>query len=310
MRAQAEWKVITHIARETPPTSAPDPVAHLARGLVGEGDREDLARPCAAGRQQPGDAVGEHPRLARAGAGEHQQRPLAVRDRLALRRVELGEQALLGARPGGNRGAMRGLHRHRIEDSRALGACDRADPGVCAAMRRKVRVSPGGARAALRAQLGDLALGGLAVELGESLLDLREPLRERLERVGDRVREVDPVRVGPLRTLAFDTHGVPRVADDGGLRRHIGDHHRVGAHLRPVAHRDRAEQLRPRADRDVVLERRMALSAGESGAAQRHPLVERHAVADLGGLADHDAGAVVDEEVGADPRGRDGSRPR
>ena len=43
--------------------------------------------------------------------------------------------------------------------------------------------------------------------------------------------------------------------------------------------------------------RRVALAAGEAGAAERDALVERHPVADLGGLADHDAGAVVDEEV-------------
>ena len=49
---------------------------------------------------------------------------------------------------------------------------------------------------------------------------------------------------------------------------------------------------------------RVALAALEAGAAQRHPLVERHPVADLRGLADHHAGAVVDEELAADPRRR------
>ena len=42
---------------------------------------------------------------------------------------------------------------------------------------------------------------------------------------------------------------------------------------------------------------RMALSGREAGAAQRHALVERHVVADLGRLAHHDARAVVDEEA-------------
>ena len=71
-----------------------DPLAHLVRGLVGEGDRQDLVRMRPAGRQQPGDPVGQGAGLARAGAGEDQQRALAEGDRLALRTVEAGEQAL------------------------------------------------------------------------------------------------------------------------------------------------------------------------------------------------------------------------
>ena len=67
---------------------------------------------------------------------------------------------------------------------------------------------------------------------------------------------------------------------------------------------DRPEQLGAGADRHVVLDRRMALAALKAGAAERDPLVDGHARADLGGLADHDAGAVVDEEVVADPGGR------
>jgi hypothetical protein len=46
----------------------------------------------------------------------------------------------------------------------------------------------------------------------------------------------------------------------------------------------------------------VALAAGEPGAAQGHPLIKRHPVPDLGGLADHHPGTVVDEEVGADLR--------
>ena len=48
----------------------------------------------------------------------------------------------------------------------------------------------------------------------------------------------------------------------------------------------------------------MSLAAREAGSAERHALVDRHPVADLGRLADHDAGAVVDERLGADARGR------
>ena len=59
--------------------------------------------------------MGQDAGLARAGAGEDQQRPLAVVDRLALGRVEPGEQPLdavgagLGRRPVGSLGALAGV---------------------------------------------------------------------------------------------------------------------------------------------------------------------------------------------------------
>ena len=71
-----------------------DALAHLLRGLVGERDREDLAGPRDAGLDEPRDAVREHPRLARPGAREHEQRPLAVRDGGALGLVQAREQVL------------------------------------------------------------------------------------------------------------------------------------------------------------------------------------------------------------------------
>ena len=95
-----------------PPDQARDPLAHLVRGLVRERDREDLHRPRPVGRQQPGDPVGEHPGLARARAGEHQQRPLAVGDRLALRRVEPGQQPLDRIGPDLGRGTVGQLAAH------------------------------------------------------------------------------------------------------------------------------------------------------------------------------------------------------
>ena len=48
-----------------------DAAAHLARGLVGEGDGEDAVRRGALGLDEPGDAVHQHARLAAARAGEH-----------------------------------------------------------------------------------------------------------------------------------------------------------------------------------------------------------------------------------------------
>src|SRR5437879_13727576 len=45
-------------------------------------------------------------------------------------------------------------------------------------------------------------------------------------------------------------------------------------------------------------------AAVERGAAKGHALVDRAAVADLGGLADHDSHAVIDEHAAADLRAR------
>ena len=73
-----------------------DALAHLGRGLVGEGDREDLARLGLAGADQVRDPVREHARLARAGAREDQQRPFAVRDGVALGRVQALEEGVDG----------------------------------------------------------------------------------------------------------------------------------------------------------------------------------------------------------------------
>jgi hypothetical protein len=69
-----------------------DALAHLARRLVGEGDREDLLGAGALGGDDVGDAVGEDPRLAAARAGEDQQWPVGRLDGAALRLVEAREE--------------------------------------------------------------------------------------------------------------------------------------------------------------------------------------------------------------------------
>ena len=66
----------------------------LRRGLVGERDREDLIRLHADRVHEMRDAVGEDARLARAGAGDHEQRPLGRQHRLPLGRVQVGEVVL------------------------------------------------------------------------------------------------------------------------------------------------------------------------------------------------------------------------
>src|SRR5438309_2290581 len=156
----------------------------------------------------------------------------------------------------------------------------------------RVGALDGAQRPDLRERLR-LALG----ELGERLFERGDSARERLDRLGYRIGEVDPVGVGTLHGMSFDAHGMTGVADDGGVRRDVCDDHAVRADLGAVADRDRTEQLRARADRDVVLLSWVALARLEAGAAERDALVERDVVADLRGLADHDTGAVVDEET-------------
>ena len=68
-----------------------DPPAHLARRLVGEGHGQHRKGRQAANLADPGDAMGQHPGLAAAGAGQHQHRPRIGGYRLALRVVETVE---------------------------------------------------------------------------------------------------------------------------------------------------------------------------------------------------------------------------
>jgi hypothetical protein len=89
-----------HRARASPQQQL-DAVAHLLRGLVREGDREDLVGPRQPRPLEVGDAVGEHAGLAGSGAGEDQQGALAVRDGVTLGRVEPGEQVVDAGACGG-----------------------------------------------------------------------------------------------------------------------------------------------------------------------------------------------------------------
>ena len=66
-------------------------LAHLARRLVGEGDRQHLARQGAARGEDMRQPRRQHPGLAGAGAGQHQHRPVDRGDGFGLRLVEGGE---------------------------------------------------------------------------------------------------------------------------------------------------------------------------------------------------------------------------
>ena len=77
---------------------------HFPRRLVGEGHRQHLARPGAATQQDMGEPGGQHPRLAGAGTGEHQQRSVDGFHRGALFAVQAGQ--ILGHGAGAIRGDM------------------------------------------------------------------------------------------------------------------------------------------------------------------------------------------------------------
>jgi len=68
-----------------------DPLDHLARGLVGEGHGEHLVRAHPTGEQQMGKPRGQHPGLAGAGAGKHQERAVLGQDGRLLLRIEPGQ---------------------------------------------------------------------------------------------------------------------------------------------------------------------------------------------------------------------------
>ena len=73
------------------------PLAHLARRLVGERDGRDRAR-IGAGADQPRQPVRDDAGLARAGAREHEERPLLVEDRFALFGIQLRKEIDVGHR--------------------------------------------------------------------------------------------------------------------------------------------------------------------------------------------------------------------
>ena len=104
-----------------------------------------------------------------------------------------------------------------------------------------------------------------------------------------------------------------RSGDDVVGRHARSDEHAPG-HLGAGAdHGVTSKDRGPRIDHDLVLEHGMTLTslddsslsvARETASAQGDPLVELASITDATGLADHDTGAVVDEEASADRRRR------
>ncbi|MPN53412.1 hypothetical protein SDC9_201076 [bioreactor metagenome] len=72
------------------------PVPHLGGGLVGEGDRQYRTGMDVPDAHQVRDPAGQHPSLARPGTGHHQHRAAGVQHRFSLRRVQIGDQLILG----------------------------------------------------------------------------------------------------------------------------------------------------------------------------------------------------------------------
>ena len=71
-----------------------DPLLHLARGLVGERDRQQPERRHPLLGHEERDAMREHARLAAPGTRDHEDRPVGCRRRLALHRVQPGEEGV------------------------------------------------------------------------------------------------------------------------------------------------------------------------------------------------------------------------
>ena len=69
----------------------PHALLHLARRLVGEGHRRDLARAHSAFLDQVGDLGGDHAGLAGPGTGQHQARAVDIPRGFLLAGIELGE---------------------------------------------------------------------------------------------------------------------------------------------------------------------------------------------------------------------------
>jgi len=89
-------------------------------------------------------------------------------------------------------------------------------------------------------------------------------------------------------------------ADGDAVRGDILSHDGVRTDSGTLADGDGAENFGAGADGDVVADGGVALGLGKDLAAESDAVVEHHTVADLSGLANDDAHAVVDEETAAD----------
>ena len=123
----------------------------------------------------------------------------------------------------------------------------------------------------------------------------------------DRVGQVDLVECVRRRradALAVDLDHAGLHTDHGRVGRHFLQHDGIRTDAAVVAHLKRAEHLGAGRNQHIVANGRVALAGIVARAAERHAVVDRAVVTDLGGFADHDAHAVVDEQAAADGRAR------
>ena len=97
-----------------------DPDRHLGRGLVREGEGEDLRGLRPAGGDQPRDAAGDDLGLAGPGPGDDEQRAVLVGHRPKLLGIEAPEQLLHARRATGCPGDGRVHDRHEVAPGRDL----------------------------------------------------------------------------------------------------------------------------------------------------------------------------------------------
>ncbi len=145
------------------------------------------------------------------------------------------------------------------------------------------------------------------MQLARYPLVVREPLVEPVQTAGeapehlhDRVGQVFVVQVDRVDALARADDDAPRHADDRAVRRHVVDNDRTATHLATSPDRDVAEHGCADANDHAVFQRRVTLTGLLACSAEGDPLIQRDVVADDGGLADHNAHPMVDEEAQAD----------
>src|SRR6516165_4787367 len=97
-------------------------------------------------------------------------------------------------------------------------------------------------------------------------------------------------------------HGPGWYADHGGIRRHRGNHHGIGADTGIIPHLDGTQNFRAGADNDIIADGGMALAMLAARAAESHLMVDIDIIAYLRRLTDDHAHAMVDDEAPAEFR--------
>ena len=128
-----------------------------------------------------------------------------------------------------------------------------------------------------------------------------DAFRQAVELLVHRVFQVDLVHiVGVVHGLSGHADDAGRHAHGGGVGRDLAEDHGAGGDAGVVSHGEGTQHLGAGAHQHVIAQGGVALALILAGAAQGHALVQGTAVSHLGGLADDDAAAVVDEHAGAD----------